>query len=91
MEKLDLNSLTKEQIEKAMECKTPEELIELAKDAGIELTKEQAEAYLEELQDVELSPDDLEEVAGGGGVASAILKGMKEDLSAPYNGNCIFG
>ena len=91
MEKLDLNSLTKEQIEKAMECKTPEELIELAKDAGIELTKEQAEAYLEELQDVELFPDDLEKVAGGGGVAKAIFEGLKEDLSAPYNGNCIFG
>ena len=31
MDKLDLNSFTKEQIAKAMECKTPEELIELAR------------------------------------------------------------
>ena len=30
MEKLDLNSLTKEQIAMAMECETPEELIALA-------------------------------------------------------------
>jgi len=66
MDKLDLNSFTKEQIEKAMECKTPEELIALAKKGGIEITKEQAEAYLEELQNVELDHEALEKVAGGG-------------------------
>ena len=65
MDKLDLNSLTKEQIEKAMACETPEELIALAKEAGVELTLEQAKAYLEELQDVELDPEALENVAGG--------------------------
>ena len=65
MNKLDLNSLTKEQIAMAMECETPEELIEFAKKAGIEITKEQTEAYLEELQDVELDPEALENVAGG--------------------------
>ena len=54
MDKLDLNSFTKEQIAMAKQCKTPEELIELAKKAGIELVKEQAEAYLAELQDIEL-------------------------------------
>ena len=37
-----------------MECETPEQLIELAKTEGIELTKEQAEAYLSQLQDGEL-------------------------------------
>jgi predicted DNA-binding protein len=66
MEKLDLNSFTKEQIAMAKQCKTPEELIELAKKACIELTKEQAEAYLAELQDIELDPEVLERVAGGG-------------------------
>ena len=65
MDKLDLNSLTKEQIAKAMECKIPEELIALAKEEGIELTLEQAKAYLEELQDVELDPETLDKVAGG--------------------------
>jgi len=65
MDKLDLNSLTKEQIEKAMACKTPEELIALAKTEGIEITLEQAEAYLEELQDVELNQETLDKVAGG--------------------------
>ena len=71
MEKLDLNSFTKEQIAMAKQCKTPEELIELAKKAGIELTKEQAEAYLDELQDVELDPETLEKVAGGWGLKPA--------------------
>jgi len=65
MDKLDLNSFTKEQIAKAMECKTPEELIELAKKAGIEITKEQAEAYIDEIQDAKLDPGILESVAGG--------------------------
>ena len=65
MDKLDLNSFTKEQIEKAMECKTPEELIELAKKAGVELTLEQAEAYLAELENVELDEKALDKVAGG--------------------------
>ena len=65
MDKLDLNSFTKEQIEKARECKTPEELIELAKKAGVELTLEQAEAYLKELDDMELDADTLDNVAGG--------------------------
>ena len=66
MNNLDLNSLTKEQIEKAMECKTPAELIDLAKKYAIEITKEQAEAYLEELQNVELSHETLDKIAGGG-------------------------
>ena len=66
MEKLDLNSFTKEQIEKAMGCETPEELIEFVKKEGIEITKEQAKAYFEELQDVELDHEALEKVAGGG-------------------------
>jgi predicted peroxiredoxin len=65
MNKLDLNSLTKEQIEKAMKCKTPEELIAMAKTEGIEITLEQAEAYLDELQDVELNQETLDKVAGG--------------------------
>ena len=36
--------LTKEQIEKAKNCKTNEELLELAKEEGVELTDEQLEA-----------------------------------------------
>ena len=65
MEKLNLNSLTKEQIALASKCQTPEELIELAKKDGVELTIEEAQAYLEELENVELDEAALEKIAGG--------------------------
>ena len=65
MEKIDLNSFTKEQIAMAAKCKTPDELIELAQKGGIELTKDQAEAYLAELANYELDEAALEKIAGG--------------------------
>ena len=57
---------TKEMIAKAMQCETADELIALANSEGIELTKEEAEAYLAELEDFELDSDVLQKVAGGG-------------------------
>ena len=63
---INKNELTKEQIAKAMSCETVEELMELAKAEGIELTKEEAEAYLTELSDFELDSEALTKVAGGG-------------------------
>ena len=62
---INKNELTKEQIAKAMACETAEELMELAKTIGVELTKEEAEAYLAEMEDVELDSDALKQVAGG--------------------------
>ena len=62
---INKNELTKEQIQKAMSCETAEELMELAKTIGVELTKEEAEAYLAEMEDVELDSDALKQVAGG--------------------------
>ena len=62
---INKNELTKEQIQKAMACESVEELMELAKSEGIELTKEEAEAYLAEMEDVELDSDALKQVAGG--------------------------
>ena len=59
------NELTKEMIAKAMQCQTAEELIVLAKSEGVELTKEEAEAYLDEFSDVELDETSLQHVAGG--------------------------
>ena len=56
---------SKELLEKAQKCETPEQLIELAKTEGIELTKEQAEAYLAQLHDVELTEEGSKAVAGG--------------------------
>ena len=58
--------LTKEQVAKAMACKTAEELMAMAKAEGIELTKEEAEAYMAEIEDFELDGDTLKRVAGGG-------------------------
>lgn len=72
MEKLNLNSLTKEQIELASKCQTPEELIKLAKEAGVELTKKEAQAYLDELENMELDKETLDKVAGGDGTTRTI-------------------
>ena len=88
MEKLDLNSLTKEQIAMAMECETPEELIELAKKAGIEITKEQAEAYIEELENFELDAEALDQVAGGGYLCNNAFCESKEGNG---HSNCFAG
>ena len=60
---INKDELTKEMIEKAMQCKTAEELIALAKTGGYELTKEEAESYLAELADIELDG----ETSGGTG------------------------
>ena len=65
MAKINVNELTKEQIEKAMQCKTAEELMAAAKAEGIELTKDEAEAYMAELADFELDDKTLQQAAGG--------------------------
>ena len=57
--------ITKEQLAKALECKTAEELMALAKAEGYDITKEEAEAYLSELADWELDRKDLDKIAGG--------------------------
>ena len=62
---INLNTITKEMFEKAMQCKSADELIALAKAGGVELTKEEAEAYMAELADVELNEETLKKVAGG--------------------------
>ena len=62
---INKNELTKEQIQKAMSCETAEELMALAKAEGMELTKEEAEAYMAELTDFELDEETLAKVAGG--------------------------
>ena len=61
------NELTKEQIEKALACETAEELMALVKANGHEITKEEAEACMADLAD-------MEQVAGGGPTIKDILK-----------------
>ena len=62
---INKDEITKEQIEKAMQCKTADELIALAKAEGVDITKAEAEMYLAELADVELNAETLKKVAGG--------------------------
>lgn len=59
------DKITNEMIERAMKCKTTDDLIALAKSEGIVLTREEAEAYMAELNDVELDASALKKVAGG--------------------------
>ena len=63
---INKNELTKEMVAKAMRCETVEELMALTKSEGVELTKEEAEAYLAEMDDMELDGEALKQVAGGG-------------------------
>ena len=61
--------MNKELLEKAKEAKTPDELMSLAKENGIELTAESAAAYFERLNSKtgELSDSELDNVSGGCG------------------------
>ena len=63
--------ISEEIIAKAMACKSAEELMKLAKAGGIELTKDEAEAYMAEMEDVELNDEEMKLVAGGSVRASA--------------------
>ena len=67
---INKKEISKEMIMKAMQCENADELIALAKAGGIELTREEAEAYMVELADFELDTDTLKNVAGGGGCYS---------------------
>ena len=58
--------ITKEMIEKAMQCRTADELTALAKAEGFDITKDEAAAYMAELADVELDEAQLNKAAGGG-------------------------
>ena len=58
-------TFSEELIAKAMQCETAAELVELAKTEGIELTLDEAEAYLDEMDDFELDSKQLKAVAGG--------------------------
>ena len=65
MAEINRNELTVEQLSKALECKTAEELMALAKAEGYEITKDEAEAYLAEMANFELDSKELDKVAGG--------------------------
>ncbi len=63
--KIDGKEVSKELLAQAISCDTPEELMKLTAESGIKLTKEQAQTFLDEMDEVDLSSDQLQQVAGG--------------------------
>ena len=61
--------MEKELIVKAKQAKSPEELMALAKESGIEMTKEKADEYFKQLSTSsgEISDEELDNVSGGCG------------------------
>ena len=43
---IDKSKVTKDMIQRAKQCETAEDLVALAKSEGIDITKEEADAYL---------------------------------------------
>ena len=63
-----MGNFTAEQMEKAKQAKSAEELLALAKENGMEMTGEEAGAYYAQFHPAsgEMADDELENVAGGG-------------------------
>lgn len=57
--------VSREQLKKAMECRSKEELMELAKNEGIELTDEEAQKFLSSVSEKKVDLNDLEDINGG--------------------------
>ncbi len=76
---------TKEQLEKAMACKTAEELLALAKAEGIAMTCEEAEKYFTQLATRELSVDELQDVSGG--MTTTVMPDTKDPFGDALNGD----
>lgn len=66
MPQVNGKDVSREILAKAMQCESPEELVKLAKEQGIELTAEEAEAFLTEMEEIDLDSEMLKNVAGGG-------------------------
>ena len=62
-----MKNLTPEMIEKAKAAKSAEELLEIAKANGVDMTADEAKTYFAQLspKSGELDDDDLDNVAGG--------------------------
>ncbi len=62
---LNGKTVTKEFMERATACGNADELMKVMEAEGYSLTKDEAEAFLAELGDVELGDETLEKAAGG--------------------------
>ena len=87
-----MNNLTPELIAKAKAAKNTEELLELAKENGVELSEEEAKTCFEQLHaNSEVSDDELEAVSGGG-ICQDIIdffqgRNGRNDSTCPYCGD----
>ena len=57
--------ITKELLDKAEKCQTADELMALAKENDIELTTDEAQAFLDENTDILLDAEQINAAAGG--------------------------
>lgn len=80
MANIEKSNLTKELLEKAMACKTPDELVKLAKADGCEMTRDEAEVYMAATAISDLEEDDLKKVAGGGWRPDFTKGDSREDM-----------
>ena len=77
-----MKNVTPELIAKAKSAKSAEELFELAKANGIELTEEEAKTFFEQLNtNGAVSDDELEAVSGGSG-CSTVMLGIKGGITS---------
>ena len=91
--KINDKEISKELIAKAMQCDTPEELVKVAKENGVDLTVKEAEAYMAEMDDVDLDREQLKKVAGGDAYTEAICSGVWNQCSqcgSNDSGTCVF-
>ena len=57
--------VSKEFFLEASGCKTVDELLSLCKDKGVELTRDDAEQFMSQVKEGELSIDNIDKVSGG--------------------------
>ena len=85
-----MTNFTPELIAQAKAAKSAEELLELAKKNGVELTEEEAKTCFEQLHaNGAVSDDELEAIAGGGAICEFfedffLSKKERNDGSCPY-------
>ena len=60
-----MEKFTKEMSAVAMQCNNANELVELVKSKGYDITQEEAEAYLEQFSSYELTDEELDGISGG--------------------------
>ena len=79
MAKIEKSKLTSEMIAAAMQCKTADELMALAKSGGYEITREEAEAYMAELVDYDLDEEKLQASPVASELGTLSLKQPRHD------------